>query len=165
LFRKWFGRNNDSKDTLTVIAPISGKVTKLEDVPDPVFSEKMMGDGIAIDPVEGKILSPVEGRIVQIFPTKHAIGIQAKNGVELLIHIGLETVSLNGEGFNIYVSEGEKVKQGDLLVTFNLNFIKANANSSVTPIVITNSNEMESIILQAANEVKAGEDPLLTINK
>lgn len=121
--------------------------------------------GIAIDPVEGKILSPVEGRIVQIFPTKHAIGIQAKNGVELLIHIGLETVSLNGEGFNIYVSEGEKVKQGDLLVTFNLNFIKANANSSVTPIVITNSNEMESIILQAANEVKAGEDPLLTINK
>ncbi|KHD85410.1 PTS sugar transporter subunit IIA [Heyndrickxia ginsengihumi] len=165
MFRKWFGRNNDSKDTLTVIAPISGKVTKLEDVPDPVFSEKMMGDGIAIDPVEGKILSPVEGRIVQIFPTKHAIGIQAKNGVELLIHIGLETVSLNGEGFNIYVSEGEKVKQGDLLVTFNLNFIKANANSSVTPIVITNSNEMESIILQAANEVKAGEDPLLTINK
>ncbi|MFP3490142.1 PTS glucose transporter subunit IIA, partial [Staphylococcus sp. SIMBA_130] len=85
-------------------------------VPDPVFSEKMMGDGVAIKPTNGEVVSPVIGEIIQVFPTKHAVGIRAENGAEIFIHIGLETVSLDGEGFTSYVGEGDQVKQGDKLI-------------------------------------------------
>ena len=93
--------------------PSTGTVKSLEDVPETVFSQKMMGDGIAIDPTVGKVVSPVDGEIMQLFPTKHAVGIKAKNGAELLIDIGLETVSMDGEGFEAHVSEGSKVGIGE----------------------------------------------------
>lgn len=95
--------------SLQLLSPITGKTIPLTEVPDPVFSTKMMGDGIAIIPSEGKIYSPVDGEITMIAATKHAYGIKADNGLELLIHFGLETVALNGEGFTVHVQAGDKI--------------------------------------------------------
>lgn len=97
-----------------------------------------MGDGIAIDPSNGKVTAPLNGEIVQIFPTKHAVGIKGDNGVEVLIHIGLDTVNMNGEGFTAHVSQGDYVKAGDPLITFDLDFVREKAPSAITPIIITN---------------------------
>ena len=105
MFKKLFGKKEEPIKTVQLLAPITGTALSLDNVPDPVFSEKMMGDGIAIEPSEGIVVSPVDGEIIQVFPTKHAIGIRAKNGTEILIHIGLETVSLKGEGFETHVKQ------------------------------------------------------------
>jgi sugar PTS system EIIA component len=129
------------KQKLQIFAPTNGEIIPLEQVPDPVFSEKMMGEGIAIIPTGGDICSPVEGKIIQIAPTKHAIGILAEDGTEILVHVGLETVALKGEGFTVLVNMGEKVSVGQLLVKVDWDYIKTHAKSIVTPIVITNSNE------------------------
>jgi len=145
MFKNLFGKKQSASKTIELKAYVSGNILSLEDVPDPVFSKKIMGEGIAIEPHEGKFVSPVDGEIMQVFPTKHAIGIKAFNGAEILIHIGLETVSMNGEGFTSHVVEGEKVKAGDTLVTVDLEKVKEKAKSIITPIVITNSDEMESI--------------------
>ncbi|MDQ7862702.1 PTS glucose transporter subunit IIA [Peribacillus frigoritolerans] len=126
-----------------LLAPINGQVINIEDVPDPVFSGKMMGDGIAILPEEGLVVSPIDAEVIQVFHTKHALGLRTKNGIELLIHIGLETVNLQGEGFEVHVAEGQRVKAGDKLVTFDINFLKSNAPSIVTPIVVTNGELVE----------------------
>lgn len=136
--------------TEPVYAPMNGHLVTIENVPDPTFSEKLMGDGIAIKPTDGELTSPVDGEIILIPNTKHAIGIKGSTGVELLIHIGLETVALKGEGFTVHVNEGDYVKVGDPLVTFDLDFIKEIAKSMITPIIITNSNDYK--ILSKSNE-------------
>ncbi|HHD6284073.1 TPA: glucose-specific PTS transporter subunit IIBC [Staphylococcus aureus] len=123
-----------------VHAPLTGEVTPLSEVPDQVFSEKMMGDGIAIKPSQGEVRAPFNGKIQMIFPTKHAIGLVSDSGLELLIHIGLDTVKLNGEGFTLHVEEGQEVKQGDLLINFDLNYIRNHAKSDITPIIVTQGN-------------------------
>jgi PTS system glucose-specific IIA component len=163
MFKKFFSKNTTIPKTIELKAYVSGTIVKLEDVPDPVFSEKMMGDGIAIEPIEGKIVSPVDGEIIQVFPTKHAIGIKTNNGVEILLHIGLETVAMNGEGFNAHVSQGEKVRVGDSLVTFDLELVKEKAKSTIIPIIITNTDKMEKIekpIL--SGKVQAADQVILT---
>ncbi|MBS4174387.1 PTS glucose transporter subunit IIA [Bacillus sp. FJAT-49736] len=129
------------KAKLEIYAPVDGEILPIEEVPDPVFSQKMMGEGIAVLPSNGGIHSPVDGSVIQVAPTKHAIGILAKDGTEILIHIGLETVALKGEGFTVKVSEGDKVSMGQLLIDVDLDFIGKNAKSTITPIVITNSTE------------------------
>ncbi|SBA81083.1 glucose-specific PTS transporter subunit IIBC [Staphylococcus aureus] len=123
-----------------VHAPLTGEVTPLSEVPDQVFSEKMMGDGIAIKPSQGEVRAPFNGKIQMIFPTKHAIGLVSDSGLELLIHIGLDTVKLNGEGFTLHVEEGQEVKQGDLLINFDLDYIRNHAKSNITPIIVTQGN-------------------------
>ncbi|HDE7741640.1 TPA: PTS transporter subunit IIABC [Staphylococcus aureus] len=123
-----------------VHAPLTGEVTPLSEVPDQVFSEKMMGDGIAIKPSQGEVRAPFNGKIQMIFPTKHAIGLVSDSGLELLIHIGLDTVKLNGEGFTLHVEEGQEVKQGDLLINFDLDYIRNHAKSDITPIIVTQGN-------------------------
>ncbi|EOD8003797.1 glucose-specific PTS transporter subunit IIBC [Staphylococcus aureus] len=123
-----------------VHAPLTGEVTPLSEVPDQVFSEKMMGDGIAIKPSQGEVRAPFNGKIQMIFPTKHAIGLVSDSGLELLIHIGLDTVKLNGEGFTLHVEEGQEVKQGDLLINFDLDYIHNHAKSDITPIIVTQGN-------------------------
>lgn len=157
MFSKLFNKK------LQVIAPITGKVIGLKDVPDPVFSEKMMGDGIAIVPEGGSILSPVEGKVILTAETKHAIGIQAKDGTELLIHIGLETVTLKGEGFRCLVHEGETVSIGEPLIEADWAFLKEHAANIVTPIVITNG-QAKKIEVFNMNECKAGETVLMTVS-
>ncbi|HDB5875534.1 TPA: PTS transporter subunit IIABC [Staphylococcus aureus] len=123
-----------------VHAPLTGEVTPLSEVPDQVFSEKMMGDGIAIKPSQGEVRAPFNGKIQMIFPTKHAIALVSDSGLELLIHIGLDTVKLNGEGFTLHVEEGQEVKQGDLLINFDLDYIRNHAKSDITPIIVTQGN-------------------------
>ncbi|MEO4525446.1 glucose-specific PTS transporter subunit IIBC [Staphylococcus aureus] len=123
-----------------VHAPLTGEVTPLSGVPDQVFSEKMMGDGIAIKPSQGEVRAPFNGKVQMIFPTKHAIGLVSDSGLELLIHIGLDTVKLNGEGFTLHVEEGQEVKQGDLLINFDLDYIRNHAKSDITPIIVTQGN-------------------------
>ncbi|MEH7109601.1 PTS sugar transporter subunit IIA [Bacillus sp. JJ1764] len=149
-------------DKEIIYSPLDGKVIPLEKVPDPVFSQKLMGEGLAVYPSKGLLVSPVDGEIIQVFNTKHAIGIYSVNGLELLIHVGLETVELQGEGFNVLVKQGQKVKVGDPLLEFDIEFIKNHNKDTVTPIIITNSSEkIESIVQNSAEEVSKGE-PLFT---
>ncbi|MGD1416022.1 glucose-specific PTS transporter subunit IIBC [Bacillus stercoris] len=123
------------------IYPLKGETVSLGDVPDQVFSERMMGEGFAINPTEGKVVAPADGEIVSIFPTKHAIGFMSAGGTEILIHVGIDTVKLNGEGFEAHVTSGQAVKQGELLLTFDLDYIKQHAASAVTPVIFTNISE------------------------
>jgi sugar PTS system EIIA component len=162
MFNKLFGKKEVKKEE-TLIAPLTGKIVNIEEVPDPTFAQKMMGDGIAIEPTEGVVVSPVDGEIVQFFHTKHAIGIQSEAGAEILIHVGLETVSMNGEGFEGHVNVGDKVKAGDKLLSFDLKLIKEKAASTVTPIVITNGDAVESLDKRAASEATKGETSLLQV--
>ncbi|GJF39597.1 PTS glucose EIICBA component [Staphylococcus argenteus] len=133
-------KSTTSEVSHVVHAPLTGEVTPLSKVPDQVFSEKMMGDGIAIKPSQGEVRAPFNGKVQMIFPTKHAIGLVSDSGLELLIHIGLDTVKLNGEGFTLHVEEGQEVKQGDLLISFDLDYIRNNAKSDITPIIVTQGN-------------------------
>ena len=141
-----------------IFSPMYGEVISLSEVPDPVFAQKMMGDGIAVIPKDGKVVSPVKGQIIQVFPTKHAIGIRTKHGLEILIHVGLDTVELNGEGYEVTVSEGQKVKIGDPIMNVDIEFIEKNNKEIVTPIIITNSAEKtEKIVVREAGEIQRGE--------
>ncbi|KAB2333567.1 PTS sugar transporter subunit IIA [Bacillus mesophilum] len=161
MFKKLFGKKEEVK-SVDIFAPLSGAAVSLETVPDPVFAEKMMGDGIAIEPTEGVVVSPVKGEVLQVFPTKHAIGLKAENGAEILIHIGLETVSMNGEGFEAHVSEGSKVEVGDQLVTFDMNLVKEKAKSTITPVIITNSDQV-SLEKQLASSVQRASNVVMTV--
>ncbi|EGL83373.1 PTS system, glucose subfamily, IIA subunit [Caldalkalibacillus thermarum TA2.A1] len=162
MFKKWFAKMRKPSEE-TLVAPLSGQVVQLEEVPDPTFSQKMMGDGIAIQPVEGKVVSPVDGEIVQVFHTKHAVGIRSGAGAEILIHIGLETVQMQGEGFEAHVKQGDKVKAGDLLITFDLDLVKEKAASTVTPMVITNGDQIENLDKIHHNNVTAGQHELIKL--
>lgn len=146
-----------------LVAPMSGKVVQIEDVPDEVFSRKMIGDGIAIEPDEGVVVSPVDGEVVQFFPTKHAVGLKTKSGLEILIHIGMETVALNGEGFEGFVQQGDRVKAGDKLVTFNLEQIRERAESIISPVVVTNFDAVDTLSKTAETSAKRGKSVLLTV--
>ncbi|WP_079479378.1 glucose-specific PTS transporter subunit IIBC [Halobacillus salinus] len=152
-----------TKGELEFVSPIEGKVMSITEVPDQVFSGKMMGDGFAIEPQDGKIVSPVNGKVMTVFPTKHAIGLQAENGMEILIHIGIDTVGLKGEGFTAMISEGDEVKQGQALMEVDLDFVKENAPSIVTPIVFTNLEEGQSVNVKASGHVKHSEPDVVEI--
>jgi sugar PTS system EIIA component len=164
MFKKLFGKKEEITEVV-LKAPLTGKAVDLAEVPDPVFSEKMMGDGLAIEPTEGIVVSPVDGEVVQVFPTKHAIGLRAENGAEILIHIGLETVSMKGEGFETHISEGSKVKTGDKLVTFDMDLVKEKAKSTVTPVIITNGDALSSIEKKATGAVSRGETSIIEVVK
>ncbi|TFJ93258.1 PTS sugar transporter subunit IIA [Lentibacillus salicampi] len=160
MFKNLF-KKGDAKTE--IYAPVSGEIVTLGEVPDPVFSQKMMGDGVAVKPSEGKIFAPVEGEIVQIPDTLHAIGLRAKDGTEVLVHIGLETVSLEGKGFTASVSIGDNVSAGQELMTFDLDYIRNNASSDMTPVVITNAQETgKQYTMTDEKEGKAGETVVIT---
>ncbi|UOQ45234.1 PTS glucose transporter subunit IIA [Halobacillus salinarum] len=161
MFKKLFG-NKQVEEQL--VAPLNGKVVPLDEVDDPVFNQRMMGDGVAIEPVDGKVVSPVDGEIVQLFPTNHAVGIKTKSGVEVLVHIGLETVSMEGEGFEGHVKAGDKVKAGDHLISFDPALVTEKAKSTITPIVITNFDDIvESFDPAYTDSSQAGETVIATL--
>ncbi|SFL54586.1 glucose-specific PTS transporter subunit IIBC [Salibacterium qingdaonense] len=146
------------EDSSIVIGGIAdGEIVNMEDVPDDVFSGKMMGDGFAVKPENGEFVSPVDGTIHNVFPTKHAVGIKTAEGLEILVHIGLDTVNMKGEGFDVHVEEGDEVKQGQALVTADLQKIEENAASTITPIVFTNLSEGQSIHMETKGYMKKGE--------
>ncbi|MDQ0207059.1 glucose-specific PTS transporter subunit IIBC [Alkalicoccobacillus murimartini] len=145
--------------------PITGKILPITDVPDHVFAGKMMGDGFAIEPTEGVVHSPVTGTVVNFFPTKHALGLVDESGKEILIHIGIDTVHLKGEGFEALVEQGDKVIQGQELLRFDTGIISEKAASIITPIVFTNLAEDEFIQLLQSGEAEAGVENVLMIKK
>ncbi|AGM26515.1 PTS system glucose-specific IIA component [Spiroplasma syrphidicola EA-1] len=143
---------------IEIIAPVDGEIIKLDDVNDEVFSQKMLGDGFGIKPSAGNFLAPMTGKLMTVFPTGHAYGIKHASGVEMLLHIGMDTVSLNGEGFNIKVKQDDNVKQGDLLCEVNLSQIKDKVPSLDTPIVFTpDAIGNHTIKLLKTGKVKQGE--------
>ncbi|MQW23461.1 MULTISPECIES: glucose PTS transporter subunit IIA [unclassified Lactococcus] len=145
-------------DTSIIQSPIKGKIMKLSSINDEVFSSGMMGKGIAIEPSDGKIYSPVDGTVTSIFPTNHAIGLTSKDGVEVLIHIGLDTVSLNGEGFEAHVKQNDNVTKGELLITVDIDKVKKEGYSVITPVVITNSMIYQDLSIISNQEVSVGDD-------
>ena len=164
MLKSLFSKENTITD-VTIYAPIDGKLVSLEEVPDPVFSQKMMGNGIAIMPTNGTVISPVQGKVLQVFPTKHAIGIKAANGAEILIHIGLETVELKSDGFTVYVQEGDNIKKGERLIDFDIDLIKRKAKSIISPVIITNTAEMSEIRLSNKETIQAGQDEILFVKR
>jgi glucose-specific phosphotransferase system IIA component len=146
----------------TFVSPMTGKLLPITEVPDQVFSQKMMGDGFAIDPAEGVVVSPVEGEIVNVFPTKHAIGIRSKGGREILIHIGIDTVNLQGEGFKSFIAEGDAVKPGQKLMEVDLDVIRDKAPSPITPVLFTNLQEGQRVELKKS-EARQGEEKIVAI--
>ena len=137
-------------------SPISGKVIELEKVNDPVFSSGAMGKGVAIEPLDNKVYAPVNGTIEFIADTKHAIGLLSEDGIEVLIHVGMDTVKMNGRGFNVKTAVNSKIKEGDLLLEFDRDIIEKEGYSLITPVVITNADNYEDKILCINEEVKNG---------
>lgn len=136
----------------TVYAPFSGKVIPLSKVPDEVFSSGAMGQGLAIEPSDSKLYAPFDGTIVMVAPTKHAIGLRSTSGVELLVHIGLDTVTLDGTPFSLKVKEGDTVKKGEVLAEFDKAFIEQKGLTTITPVIITNSHAYQEILIEDLEE-------------
>lgn len=141
--------------TTTLTAPFSGKVAPISEAPDEIFAQKMMGDGIVVFPTDNTLVSPIDGTVTMIFPTKHALGIKSDDGVELLIHVGLDTVKLEGKPFTLFVEEGQKVSQGDKLMEVDFELIKEAGCETATPVAITSKNEFE---LTSTGEVTVNQE-------
>ncbi len=149
---------------IQIVAPVSGNVIPLEQVPDPVFAEKIIGDGIAIQPSDGKIYSPVDGEITSVADTLHAYGFRTEDGVELLIHFGLETVALKGECFKAYVKSGDKVKAGQLIAEADMDYLKKRQINPITPVLVCGGND--GMELQSdMGQVVHGKDAVITLKK
>ena len=150
------------KNNSIIVAPIEGNAISLEEVGDGVFSEGMLGKGVAIEPAVGRAVSPVDGVVSTVFDTKHAVGLTSDNGVEVLIHIGLDTVKLNGKHFATHVKAGDQVKAGDLLVEFDIEKIKEAGYPTVTPVIVTNTDSYEEVEAIAKGVVKE-KDKLISV--
>ncbi|GAB0338324.1 PTS glucose transporter subunit IICBA [Staphylococcus pseudintermedius] len=146
----------DGSRSVTIVAPCDGEVIPLSEVPDQVFSGGMMGDGVGFIPRQSEIVAPFHGKVKALFPTKHAIGIESTDGVELLIHIGIDTVKLNGEGFESFVKVGDEVAEGQLLMKVDLEYLQQHAPSIVTPMIVTNLGERQ-IEVEDVKEVEKGQ--------
>ncbi len=128
-----------------VVAFMEGTLVPLEKVNDPVFAQKMMGDGFAIEPTSGAVVSPVDGELTMVFHTKHAVGITTNEGVEVLLHIGINTVELDGEGFEILVEQGSKVKKGDKLMNVDLDLVKKKGKETTSMFILTSGNTISKL--------------------
>ena len=164
LFDKLFGSKENKTVEVEIYAPLSGEIVNIEDVPDVGFSEIIVGDGIAIRPTGYKIVAPVDGVIGKIFETNHAFSMESKEGVELFVHFGIDTVELKGEGFTRIAHEGHSVKRGDTVIEFDLATLESKAKSVLTPVVISNMDEISSIE-KKSGEVIAGESVVLSLTK
>lgn len=143
--------------TITLYSHMNGTAVKLEDVEDDVFSQKILGEGAAVEPSEGKLYAPCDGKIDSVFDTKHAVNMVSDDGVEILLHIGIDTVKLGGQYFEAHVSDGQEVKKGDLLISFDMDKIKAAGYKVTTPLIIGNTDDYASVEPVAQNSVSAGD--------
>lgn len=150
------------KHNIEIAAPITGKCIGVTQVPDDVFAQKMVGDGVAIEPTDGMVVAPCNGKIVQIFPTNHAIGIETTDGIDLLIHLGLDTVELKGEGFERLIEEGQEVKVGTPLLKMDINKVKAGGKNTITPVIITTMDNVIKLEI-ITGDVTAGENIIMKI--
>lgn len=145
-------------DKEIIVSPMIGEIKKLSEVCDAAFSEELLGKGIAIIPKEGKVMAPFDGTVMTLFPTKHAIGLVSENGCEVLIHIGMDTVKLEGQYFTSHIHQGDKVKKGDLLVTFDLESLLEEGYCIETPVIVTNTKDYLDLIETQETEVEFGDD-------
>lgn len=159
LFRKKTPKN------LEVMSPLNGKAVPLAEVPDEAFAAGHMGQGIAIEPSEGRLVAPFDGTVAHVIKSKHAVMLEEKGtGLQFLFHIGINTVGLKGEGYTTHVSTGDKVKAGQTLVDFDMAAIKAAGYPLVTPIIVTNADELGAAVEVHTGEVTAGSSPVLSIS-
>lgn len=156
-------QNLMEKNEETVSAPASGRIMLLSDVPDEVFRSGAMGKGLAINPSDNKVCAPFDGTVVMVAPTKHAIGLRSLSGVDVLIHIGLDTVKLDGKPFTLNVKEGDQINREDLLIEFDKKFIEKAGLKTITPIIITNSNDFQEILIEDVKEVTVGQKVLTVV--
>lgn len=146
----------------TIVSPLTGELLPLAEAKDPVFAQGTMGQGVVIEPSEGKLVAPFDGQVSLLFPTKHAIGLVSDTGVEVLIHVGLDTVELDGKGFTVHVSQGDRVKQGQLLLEVDLNVVKQAGYATQTPVIVTNSADFQVDPKANKQAIKAG-DSVITV--
>lgn len=149
---------------VSIVSPLTGSVVPLEKIPDPTFSQGIMGPGLAINPIDGVVYAPFDGTIVNLFRTNHALGLESTDGIELLIHIGLDTVKLEGKGFKSFIKQGDQVKKGQKLIEFDRNFILSEGKPLITPLIITNGAQFKKLNITAKSDVKAF-DELIQIEK
>ncbi|MCY7147603.1 PTS system trehalose-specific EIIBC component [Streptococcus gordonii] len=152
-------------DLVEIASPLSGQVKELSQATDPVFAQGVMGQGVLIEPSQGDLLAPVDGVVSVLFPTKHAVGIVSDQGVEMLMHIGMDTVNLEGKGFTAYVSQGDQVKAGDKLISFDIDLIKDAGYVTETPVIITNQDQYQADALGSLPRQIAVGDALMTATK
>ena len=146
-------------------APAAGRAVSIKEVNDPTFAEEILGKGVAVIPSEGKIYAPADGEIGMVFDTLHAVSLTTEYGAEVLIHVGLDTVKMKGEGFEGHVKAGDKVKKGDLLLTVDLEKVKAAGYDIITPMLICNTGDYASVEAMADKQVAAGDDVLSVLEK
>lgn len=149
--------------TEVIASPLKGEVKELSEVNDEAFSGGILGQGLAILPIEGKLYAPCNGEITTFFPTGHAIGISSENGAEILIHVGMDTVKLDGEGFTKKKNQGDKVKKGELLLEFDIDKIKGAGYDIITPMIITNSDDYSDVIPTDQTSVAPGDDAITVL--
>ncbi len=147
---------------IEIMSPITGNAVDITTVSDPVFAEKMIGDGVAIEPTDGLVVSPCKGKVVQIFPTNHAVGIETKEGFDILVHLGIDTVELEGRGFERLIEEGQDVEVGTPLIKMDLDAIAAEGKQTISPIIITTMDKIAKISM-TTGAVRAGKDPIMKI--
>ena len=152
IFSKLFGKQLDE-----ICAPVAGEAVPVTKVNDPTFSEEMLGKGIAIRPSEGKVVAPCDATVDMMFDTGHAVSLIADNGAEVLIHIGLDTVNLQGKHYTVKAKNGDKVKKGDLLIEFDKDAIAADGYDTITPVVICNSADYKTVETETGKAVAAGD--------
>lgn len=159
-----FFRKKKKGKEMEVKACFSGKIVPLEKVNDPMFADRVMGDGIAVEPSDGILYAPVTGIVSAVFDTKHAVGFTLENGAEVLMHIGIDTVELEGNGFDLNISTGSKVTAGDEIGNVDLGFIKSREKEVTTPLLLTNMDQYQVSFLKKQGEVIGGE-VLYTISR
>lgn len=166
-FQNLFGKASEDKpavDPLAVLAPAEGTVVPLNEFPDAVFSQGVLGPGCGILPTGGTVVAPFYGKVTQSIDTKHAVGVTSDAGVELLIHVGVDTVDMQGKGFKSSVTLGQKIRPGDPLIEFDREVIKAAGYSDAIAVIVTNSDEFSSVVRSATGAISPGEQ-LLKVEK
>lgn len=158
------GLFNRKDKTAKIVAQQSGKAVPITEIPDPVFSGKVLGDGIGFVPSNGEVLAPVSGTIAQVAHTKHAIGIESEDGLEVLVHLGIDTVKLEGQGFTCYVEVGQHVNVGDKLMNMDLALIQGQGFSTISPCIITNLDAVKNLEIYTG-DVIAGETTVMTYKR
>ena len=160
LFDKLFGKKEEINPN-HIYAPMAGEAVEISEVPDPTFSSGMLGNGIAIKPTDGKVYAPVNGTVDTMFETGHAVSLVSDNGIEILIHVGLETVGLNGAPFQVKCKTGQKVKKGDLLFIADLDAIEKAGLPTITPVLVCNSDDYATFNTTTGKTVAQGEEVIL----
>ena len=159
-----FGLFKKNKEVIEIVAPVAGDAVPSSEVADPTFATEMLGKGMAIKPVDGKVYAPVDGSISLLFDTKHAISFASESGAEILVHVGLDTVALKGQHFTAHVSDGDPVKKGDLVLEFDIDKIVEAGFDTISPIIVCNTDDYSEVTAVTGKRVEVGET-ILTLTK